>query len=68
MEWLGEQFVIEAEHLKKTKPFFYEHEYLGIATGSGGAVFENIENRTITDEEIESLDYFYYGIDFGLVA
>lgn len=68
VEWLGEQFVIEAEHLKKTKPFAYEHEYLGIATGTGGAVFENIEGRTIEDEEINTLDHFYYGIDFGFAV
>ena len=35
-EWLGEDFFIEAEGLKETKPKAYEHEYLGIATGTGG--------------------------------
>ena len=64
-EWLGEQFIFDAEHLKKTKPNLYEHEYLGIPIGIGGTVFENIESREITDEEINSLNKFYYGIDFG---
>lgn len=27
-EWLGKQFFSEAEHLKKTNPALYEHEYL----------------------------------------
>ena len=63
--WLGKQFIIEAEHLKKVKPKSYEHEYLGIAIGNGGNVFDNIEVREITNEEINNMDYFYYGIDFG---
>lgn len=65
VDWLGSQFVLEAEHLKKTKPQAYEHEYLGVATGTGGTVFENIESREITDKEIQTLEYFYYGIDYG---
>lgn len=40
-EWLGEQFIEEAEELKKLNPRAYEHEYMGIATGTGGDVFEN---------------------------
>ena len=64
-EWLGEQFFIEAEHLKKTKPREYENEYLGLATGTGGAVFDNVVIRKITDEEISRFDCIKDGIDFG---
>lgn len=64
-EWLGDQFYIEAEFLKSTNPRAYEHEYLGIATGTGGAVFDNLEQREITDSEINTMGNFYYGIDFG---
>ena len=64
-EWLGEQFYIEADILKKLNPKAYEHEYLGVATGTGGAVFDNLEERTITDNEISTLGNFYYGIDYG---
>lgn len=64
-EWLGEQFFIEAEHLQKVKPKAYEHEYLGIATGTGGQVFENVTIRTITDEEIARFDRIRNGLDFG---
>lgn len=64
-EWLGEQFFIEAEHLKKTKPREYENEYLGLATGTGGAVFDNVTIRKITEEEISRFDNIKDGIDFG---
>jgi len=67
-EWLGEQFFIEAEHLQETKPKAYEHEYLGVATGTGGAVFENITIRIITDEEMERFDRIKHGLDFGYGA
>lgn len=67
-EWLGEQFISEAEHLKKTKPKAYEHEYLGIATGTGGAVFTNVTVRKITDEEIAIFDRIKQGLDFGFGA
>lgn len=64
-EWLGEQFLIEAEHLKKTNEMAYRNEYLGEATGTGGAVFTNITIRPITDEEISHFDNISDGIDFG---
>lgn len=67
-EWLGEQFLIEAEHLKATKPKAYEHEYLGIATGTGGQVFENVTVRKITDEELARFDRIKHGLDFGYGA
>lgn len=67
-EWLGEQFFIEAEHLQETKPKAYEHEYLGVATGTGGQVFENVTIRTITDDEISIFDKIKNGLDFGYGA
>lgn len=67
-DWLGEQFFIEAEHLRDTKPKAYEHEYLGVATGTGGAVFENVTVRTITDEELSRFDRIKNGLDFGYGA
>lgn len=33
-EWLGEQFFDDAEALKQSNPKAYEHEYLGVPTGS----------------------------------
>ena len=64
-EWLGEAFLEEAESLKKRDASRYQHEYLGIPVGSGGSVFENLELRTITDEEIRSIDRIFQGVDWG---
>lgn len=64
-EWLGEQFLNDAEHLKDVNPDAYENEYMGVANGNGGNVFEYIEERTITDEEISQMDRIYAGVDFG---
>jgi len=67
-EWLGEQFFIEAEHLKNTDRIAYEHEYLGKVTGSGGEVFRNIEIRKISNEEIKNFDRVSRGLDWGYAA
>lgn len=64
-EWLGEQFLAEAEHLKATDERAYQHEYLGIPVGTGGNVFDNLELREITDEEITQFDRIYQGVDWG---
>lgn len=68
VEWLGEQFIIEAEKLKEKRPQAYEHEYLGVPTGSGGAVFENVVSRAITDEEMQRFDRLKFGVDFGFAV
>ena len=65
VEWLGEQFIIEAETLKKQNELAYRNEYLGEPTGTGGAVFTNITLREITDDEIKKFDNIADGIDFG---
>lgn len=65
VEWLGQQFIDDAEHLKETNPKAYEHEYLGEPVGLGTEVFEFLEIRTITDEEIKQFDRIYQGVDFG---
>lgn len=64
-EWLGEQFLAEAEHLKTTDERAYQHEYLGIPVGTGGNVFDNLELREITDEEMSHFDHIYQGVDYG---
>ena len=64
-EWLGKPFLEEAEHLKEVNPEAYEHEYGGVANGNGGNVFEYLEIRTITDEEIATFDRIYQGVDWG---
>ena len=64
-KWLGSAFVDEAEFLKSVNERLYENEYLGLMTGTGGTVFENIELREITDKEIDTYDFIYQGMDFG---
>lgn len=75
VEWLGEQFIEEAEELKALNPRAYEHEYLGIATGTGGDVFENaceldmsqlVEQYDGTKIPMwQTFDHIYNGIDWG---
>ena len=64
-EWLGQQFIDEAEHLKETDERAYQHEYLGIPVGTGGNVFDKLELQEITDAEISSFDHIYQGVDWG---
>lgn len=64
-KWLGQAFIDEAEYLKEVNERLYENEYLGLCTGTGGLVFENVELREISDKEIDNFDYIYMGMDFG---
>lgn len=64
-EWLGQQFIDEAEHLKETDERAYQHEYLGIPVGTGGNVFDRLELREITDAEVAAFDHIYQGVDWG---
>ncbi|MBQ9663908.1 MAG: PBSX family phage terminase large subunit [Oscillospiraceae bacterium] len=63
--WLGEAFFAEAESLKLSDERAYQHEYLGLAVGTGGNVFDNLELREITDEELRRFDRIYMGVDWG---
>lgn len=65
IHWLGPKFVADAEYLKETNPRAYEHEYLGVPTGTGGNVFENVVVREIKPEEILQYDHILNGIDWG---
>ena len=64
-EWLGEAILNEIEHTKNTNERAYRNIFLGEATGTGLNIFENVELREITDEEIAAFDFFYSGIDWG---
>lgn len=64
-EWLGEQFLLEAEHLRAVNPAAYRHEYLGEITGTGGEVFGNITLRDIPEEELRRFDQIRRGLDWG---
>ncbi len=67
-EWLGDRFIAEAEHLKETNDMAYRHEYLGEEVGTGLEVFDNVEIRTITDQEIAQYDKIRQGLDFGFAV
>ena len=64
-KWLGKPFLDDAEFLKETNPTAYENEYMGIANGTGGNVFDNVLIREITDSEIAQFDNIYNGVDWG---
>lgn len=64
-QWLGEQFFLEAEKLKTKNEILYDHEYKGEVTGTGGDVFENVEDMRMSDEIIANFDRLHYGLDFG---
>lgn len=64
-KWLGKPFLDEAEFLKTVNPSAYENEYMGVANGAGGNVFENVSIRRITAEEIAQFDRRYKGVDWG---
>jgi PBSX family phage terminase large subunit len=65
VNWLGQQFIDDAEDLKQTNYRAYQHEYLGDAVGTGGEVFDNLEIRQIPDSELSSFDNIFMGIDWG---
>lgn len=64
-EWLGDRFFEDAEKLKARNETAYRHEYLGEVTGTGGAVFENVEDMAMSNELVGNFDRLYYGLDFG---
>ena len=79
-QWLGKEFINEAEELKEINPRAYEHEYMGKAIGTGGDVFDNAcdldMERLIDVTDIygnvvkkiplyETFDQIYCGIDWG---
>lgn len=67
-DWLGAQFLEDADRLRQRNERAYRHEYLGEVTGTGGSVFENVQDRSMTDEEIAHFDRRRYGLDFGFAV
>lgn len=73
-QWLGQEFFDEAEELKQKNPRAYEHEYMGIAIGTGGDVFQNVEDLDM-EQLVETpygskpmwqtFDHIYNGLDVG---
>jgi len=67
-EWLGDTFIENALHLKGVNEEAYNHEYLGLETGTGLEVFSNVTLRPITDKEISYFDRIGQGLDFGYAS
>ena len=65
VEWLGKQFIDDAEQLKEINPKAYAHEYLGEVTGTGGEVFDNLRIEEIPDDVVARFDNIYMGLDWG---
>jgi phage terminase large subunit len=64
-EWLGDRFLMDAEHLKTVNELAYRHEYLGEEVGTGLEIFNNLEIRAMTDDEVKAFDRIRQGLDFG---
>ena len=67
-EWLGSQFIQEAEKLKAKREELWRHEYLGEVTGTGGDVFSNVEDKRMSGSLIAAFDRLHYGLDFGFAV
>ena len=79
-DWLGQEFINEAEDLKEINPQAYEHEYMGIAVGTGGDVFQNVADMDMNEPvprydvygntiaivpKWQTFDHIYNGLDWG---
>ena len=69
-EWLGPEFLAEAEALKAINETAYRHEYLGEAVGSGGEVFPQVQEVALADQDVAELEagYVYQGLDWGFAT
>lgn len=67
-EWLGSQFIQEAEKLKAKREELWRHEYMGEVTGTGGDVFSNVEDKRMSGSLIATFDRLHYGLDFGFAV
>ena len=64
-EWLGEAFIDAAESLKQRDFRAYRHEYLGEVVGTSGAIFKNLCDERISDQQIKFFHNCLCGIDWG---
>lgn len=64
-EWLGAQFIADADYEREAHPTHYRWEFLGEVTGTGGSVFENLVRVDLTDGDIMAFDNHRNGVDWG---
>jgi len=67
-KWLGEDFIAEAEAMRNANERVWRQVYLGESAGNGAQVFENVRLRTISGQEIEGMERFACGLDFGFAV
>ena len=65
--WISKQTLEKILYAKENNYENYKHIYLGVATGTGGEIFTNVKDMSISDEMIESFSNKNYGMDFGIV-
>ena len=65
--WLGKAFIDEAEYLRAANERLWRQMYLGEITGTGGQVFDNLQLRPLTQEELDA-DRCWCGLDFGFAV
>lgn len=66
--YISEEFKRNAENCRKTNLIKYRHQYLGEPVGNGLIPFPNLEIREIKEEELQMLDTFKNGLDWGYGA
>lgn len=68
-EWLGKQFYLDAENLKRSDPIKYRHEYLGDVVGRAEQIVFHgkYEIRDFETPPVSELyqSRFFYGADWG---
>lgn len=65
--WISQKILDRIEHARKSNFESYRHIYLGEVTGTGGEIFTNVKDATITDAQIKEFSRKDYGMDFGIV-
>ena len=64
-EFLGARFVANAERMYRESPEAARNELDGECIELQGRVFRNVEERTVTDEEIAEFRWIRRGLDWG---
>lgn len=64
-DWLGQRFLNDARHIRKTRPLVYKNEYLGQCAGLGSNIFQNLRLEQISDGQLARFDRVVAGVDWG---
>lgn len=64
-DWLGPFFFHKMNAIRAQSEKRFQHEYLGIPTGTGDEIFTNVHAVEFTKEQIQAFRSVRYGMDFG---